>query len=224
MELVMGPLTCATSEGLYMSELKIFNMEQGTEAWLAARLGIPTASEFDTVMAKGKGGGESKTRRTYMLKLIGERLTGEPKYDYSNDHMERGKVMEDEARDLYCMLEDVEPVRVGFMRRGDAGASPDSLIGDNGMLEIKTKLAHLQLECLLSGELPPEHKAQCQGQLWIAQREWVDFVSYWPKLKPFVKRVYRDEPYIARIKVEVDEFLSELHETMEKINQHKRAA
>lgn len=205
-------------------ELQIFECEQGSPEWFACRLGIPTASEFDTVMAKGKGGGESKTRRTYMLKLIGERLTGEPKYDYSNDHMERGKVMEDEARDLYCMVTDNELRRVGFMRRGDAGASPDSLIDANGMLEIKTKLAHLQLECLLADELPSEHKAQCQGQLWIAQREWVDFVSYWPGLPPFIKRVYRDEPYIARIKGEVDAFLEELHATMEKVKQYKRAA
>src|SRR5262245_45539790 len=101
-------------------DLQIFNCIQGTPEWFECRMGIPTASKFDTVMAKGRGGGESKTRWTYMLKLIGERLTGEPKYDYSNDHMERGKVMEDEARDLYSMLEEVEPTRIGFMRRGDA--------------------------------------------------------------------------------------------------------
>lgn len=205
-------------------DLQIFNCEQGSPEWLACRAGIPTASEFDTVMAKGKSGGESKTRRTYMLKLIGERLTGEPMYSYNNDHMERGKEMEAAARDLYAMVAEVEPVQVGFMRRGDAGASPDSLVGDNGLVEIKTKLAHLQLEVLLTNELPSEHRAQCQGQLWISAREWVDFVSYWPGLPLFVKRVYRDEPYIARIKVEVDSFLYELSETIEQIKQYKRAA
>lgn len=204
-------------------ELQIFDCEQGTPEWLAARAGIPTASEFDTVMAKGRGGGESKTRRTYMLKLIGERLTGEPAYSYTNEHMERGKVMESEARDLYAMIADVEPVKVGFIRRGDAGASPDSLIGNDGMLEIKTKLAHLQLDVLLNDELPSEHRAQCQGQLWIAEREWVDFVSYWPGLPLFRKRVFRDEAYIARLKVEVDTFNSEMLELIERINQ-KRAA
>src|SRR5437868_9689470 len=193
-------------------DLQLFDCEQGTPEWYAARAGIPTASEFDTVLAKGKGGGESKTRRTYMLKLIGERITGAPMYSYSNDHMERGKEMEQEARDLYAMLSDVEPLRVGFMRRGDAGASPDSLVGDNGLLEIKTTLAHLQLDCLLNDELPSEHKAQCQGQLWISGREWVDFVSYWPGLPLFGKRVFRDEPYIARLKVEVDAFNSEMLE------------
>lgn len=205
-------------------DLQIFNCEQGTPEWYAARAGIPTASEFDTVMAKGKGGGESKTRRTYMLKLVGERITGDPMYSYSNDHMERGKEMEAQARDLYAMVAEVEPVQIGFMRRGDAGASPDSLVGDNGLVEIKTKLAHLQLDVLLTNELPSEHKAQCQGQLWIAAREWLDFVSYWPGLPLFVKRVYRDEPYIARLKVEVDSFNAEMLEVIEQVKQYKRAA
>lgn len=205
-------------------ELEIFDCEQGTPEWLAARMGIPTASEFDTVMARGKGGGESKTRRTYLLKLIGERLTGQPMYSYSNEHMERGKEMEAEARNLYAMLTELEPQRVGFMRRGDAGCSPDSVIGKDGLLEIKTKLAHLQLDCLLYDELPAEHKAQCQGQLWVSGREWVDFVSYWPGLPLFAKRVFRDETYIARIKVEVDSFLSEMHELIERVQQYRRAA
>lgn len=205
-------------------ELQIFNCEQGTPEWYAARAGIPTASEFDTVMAKGKGGGESKTRRTYMLKLIGERLTKEPMWSYANEHMERGKVMEAEARDLYQMIAEVECQQVGFLRHGDAGCSPDSLIDANGMLEIKTKLPHLQLDCLLYDELPAEHRAQCQGQLWIAEREWVDFVSYWPGLPLFAKRVFRDEPYIARLAEAVRVFNEEMQETITKIQQYRRAA
>lgn len=205
-------------------ELLIFNCEQGTPEWYAARAGIPTASEFDTVMAKGKGGGESKTRRTYMLKLIGERLTREPMWSYSNEHMERGKVMESEARQLYSMVSDLEPVQVGFLRRGDAGCSPDSLVGNDGMLEIKTKLPHLQLDCILYDELPAEHRAQCQGQLWIAEREWVDFVSYWPGLPLFAKRVFRDEPYIERLAEAVRVFNAEMEETIAKVQQYRRAA
>lgn len=204
--------------------VEIFDCEQGTAAWFACRLGIPTASEFDTVMAKGRGGGDSKTRRTYMLKLMGERLTGEPMYSYSNDHMERGKEMEAAARGAYSFMTDLEPVPVGFMRRGDAGASPDSTVGENGLVEIKTKLAHLQLEVLLADEVPPEHKAQIQGQLWISGREWVDFVSYWPGLPLFVKRVYRDEPYIANLKTAVDAFNSEMLELMERVEQSRKAA
>ncbi len=205
-------------------ELQIFNCEQGTPEWYAARAGIPTASEFDTVMAKGKGGGESKTRRTYMLKLIGERLTKEPMWAYSNEHMERGKTMEAEARALYSMVSDLEPVQVGFLRRDDAGCSPDSLIGNDGMLEIKTKLPHLQLDCILYDELPAEHRAQCQGQRWIAQREWVDFVSYWPGLPLFTKRVSRDEEYIKRLAEAVRVFNAEMEETIAKVQQYRRAA
>ncbi len=205
-------------------DVQIFDCEQGTDEWKAARLGIPTASEFATVMAKGKAGGDSKTRRTYMLKLIGERLTGEPMWSYNNEHMERGKMMEDEARDLYAMLKDCEPQRVGFIRRGEAGASPDSLVESNGLLEIKTKLPHLHIDAILAGQLPPEHKAQCQGQLWISGREWLDFVSYWPGLAPFVVRVERDEPYISSIRSAIDDFLGELAETMSKVERYRAAA
>lgn len=203
--------------------VEIFTFEQGTPEWYQCRLGIPTASEFATVLASGRGGGESKTRRTYMYKLAGELLTGDQMYSYSNDHMERGKVMEAEARDMYVFLTDLEPNQVGFIRNGKKGCSPDSLIANDGMLEIKTKLAHLQCEVLDYDEFPAEHKAQCQGQLWVAEREWVDFVSYWPKLPLFAKRIYRDETYIAKLVTEVDRFNNELADLVEKIRARKAA-
>lgn len=203
-----------------MSSPEIFNVEQGSDAWLRARMGIPTASEFGTVMAKGEG----KTRRTYMLKLLGERLTGEPSESYSNGHMERGKEMEAEARDMYVFMQDVECKQVGFIRNGDCGASPDSLVGTDGGCEIKTKLPHLQLDVLLRDRLPPEHVAQCQGFLWVAEREWVDFVSYWPKLPLFVKRVHRDEDYIKNLADEVAHFNSELANLVERFEPKKAAA
>jgi len=203
--------------------VEIFDCAQGTPEWYQCRLGIPTASEFATVMASGRGGGESKTRRTYLYKLAGEILTDEPMYSYSNDHMERGKTMESEARDMYVFLSDLELHQVGFIRNGRKGCSPDSLIGHNGMLEIKTKLAHLQCEVLDYDEFPAEHKAQCQGQLWVAEREWVDFVSYWPKLPMFAKRVFRDEAYIKKLAVEVDRFNNELADLVEKIRSRKAA-
>lgn len=192
------------------SAIEIYRGDQGTEEWKRIRSGIPTASEFATVLAKGRGGGESKTRRTYLLKLAGERLTGEPAESYSNGHMERGKAIEAEARDAYAFMRDADYEQVGFIRNGNAGCSPDGLIGDDGMVEIKTKLPHLQLEVLLANELPAEHVAQCQGALWIAEREWLDFVSYWPRLPLFTVRVQRDEAYIARLKIEVADFNSEL--------------
>jgi hypothetical protein len=195
--------------------MEIVRCEQGTPEWLQARAGIPTASEFSTVMASGRGGGESKTRRTYMLKLAGEILTGEPMESYSNAHMERGKEMEAEARDMYAFMADTDPDLIGFIRNGAKGCSPDALVGDSGLVEIKTKLPHLQIDVLLRGELPPEHKAQCQGALWVAEREWLDFVSYWPSLPLFVKRVHRDEDYIATLAAAVDQFNAELTEMVE---------
>ena len=191
-------------------ELEIFNDEQGSEAWLSRRAGIPTASMFGTIMAKGVRGGESKTRRTYLLKTAGEILTGKPSESFTNVHMDRGHVMEPDARNLYAMVADVEPELVGFLRRGRAGCSPDSLVGADGMLEIKTRLPHLQLEVLLAGEVPSEHRAQIQGCMWISGRQWCDFVSYWPGLPLFIKRAERDEEYINRIASAVAEFNAEL--------------
>ena len=190
---------------------------QGSESWFQARLGIPTASEFATVLAKGRSGGDSKGRRTYMLKLIGERITGEPAESYTNAHMERGKIMEEEARNAYAFMSDSVLVPVGFIRNGDKGCSPDSLVGGDGLLEIKTKLPHLQIDVLLRDEMPPEHMAQVQGQIWTAEREWCEFVSYWPKLPLFVKRIYRDDAYIKILSDAIDSFLFELIELETKI-------
>lgn len=204
--------------------MQVFDCEQGSDEWLAVRAGIPTASEFCTVMAKGRDGGASKTRRTYMLKLAGEVLTGEPMDRYSNGHMERGHEMEAEARDLYAFMQDVEPRCVGFIRNGNKGGSPDSLVGDDGGVEIKTALPHIQIERLLAGKVPPEHLPQVQGNIWIAEREWWDFVSYWPKLPPLIVRAYRDEPYIKTLSAAVDQFNEELAELVERIRHYQEPA
>lgn len=192
--------------------LEIIDCEQGSEEWLLARLGIPTASEFNAVMSNGRGGEPSKTRRTYMLKLLGERLTGELSEGFSNRHTDRGHELEPEAADLYSFTTGTELQLIGFMRNGEVGCSPDRLVGDDGLVEIKTKLPHIQLELLESDRVPLEHMKQIQGQLWIAEREWCDFVSYWPKLPPFIKRVYRDKAIIKNIDSAVSRFLDELHE------------
>ena len=207
-----------------MIDLQIIDVEQGTPEWFAARLGIPTASMFDTVMAKGRGGGESKTRRTYLLKLAGERITGQPQESYSNAHMERGKEMEAEARELYALVSGNNPELVGFMRRGKAGASPDAVIGDDGLLEIKTKLPSMQIEVLLANRLPPEHEAQVHGQLWVSGRSWCDFVSYWPGLPIFIHRVERDERRIAEIAVAVEQFNQELEAVLAQLAAFRSAA
>lgn len=201
--------------------MQIIDCEQGQPDWFQARLGIPTSSEFKTLLGIKKEAKEKVTRRTYMLKLAGEIITGEPMESYQNDHMERGQIMEAEARDLYSFIAEVEPRRVGFIRNGDKGCSPDSLLGEAGMLEIKTKLPHLLIDCLLKDEFPPEHKAQCQGALWVAEREWIDIAVYWPKLPLFVKRAYRDDGYIANIAGAVKEFNEELAATVKLIRERQ---
>lgn len=194
--------------------MQVFNdIEQGSVDWFAARAGIPTASRFATVMAKGEG----KTRAEYMRKLAGEIITGELAEGVTTPHMERGKLMEDEARETYAFINSVEPYQVGFIRSGDKGASPDSLIGSDGGLEIKTALPHIQIDRLERDRLPPEHKAQVQGNLWISEREWWDFVSYWPRLPMLITRVYRDEPYIKAMSDEIDRFNDEKSALVERI-------
>jgi hypothetical protein len=205
--------------------IQIIDCEQGGEDWRAARLGIPTASEFATVMrSKGRAAdGSSKERRTYMHKLVGEIMTGEPMESFSNVHMERGKVMEDEARDLYAMLTDTEPQRVGFIRNGQKGASPDSLIGTDRGLEIKTALPHIQIERLLKNELPAEHVAQVQGNLWVAERDHWDFCSYWPKMPMLKVTVDRDEEFIAKLSDAVDRFNDELQQVLATVRRYGMA-
>lgn len=197
--------------------LDILDCDQNTEEWHRARMGIPTASMFATIMAKGRSGGESKTRQTYLYKLAGEVLTGQSMENFTNAHMDRGHEMEGEARAAYSFVTDNAPTLVGFIRNGRAGASPDSLIGSDGLLEIKTKLPHLMIETILRDDMPPEHRAQCQGQLWIAEREWIDIACYWPGMPLFIHRAVRDEAYIADLAAAVDAFNTELDAIVSKV-------
>src|SRR5262245_20100761 len=202
--------------------IEVFSdIEQGSEAWIKIRLGLPTASEFKTIIGVKKDAREKVTRDLYMRKLAGEILTGEPMENYSNGYMERGKDQEAEARDLYCFTRAVEPQRVGFVRNGQTGCSPDSLIGDAGGLEIKTALPHIQIERLLRGELPPEHRAQVQGNIWICERQWWDFASFCPKLPLFVVRVHRDDKYIDELAAAVFAFNAELDAMVKRIRAYE---
>lgn len=207
--------------------MKVFDCEQNSDEWLQARLGIPTASEFHTVLAQGawiKGTGKrdaSVTRRKYMLKLLGERLTGQPLEAWKGNYAtERGHAMEPEILALYRFLySDVECRRVGFVldEAARAGASPDMLVGHDGLVEAKSKEPHLLLESLLSGKAPTLYRTQIQGALWITEREWCDLVIYWPGLDPFIHRVYRDEKDITSIRLGVEMFNNELEELEAKL-------
>ena len=190
---------------------QMFHCNQNSPEWHRARLGIPTASAFADVLTKARDGkSDGQTRKTYMLKLAGEILTGEPMEMPTTFHMERGHQLEAEARDLYAFQTGADLQRIGFIRNGRAGCSPDSLIGFSGGLEIKTKLPHLLIEAILKDEFPAEHRAQVQGTLWLTEREWWEIAIYWPGLPLFIKRVYRDEAFITNLASEIDRFNADL--------------
>lgn len=193
--------------------MKVYeSLEQGTPEWFEARAGIITCSELKSVMSKGRGKEPSKTRRTYMLKMIAEQITGTPTESFTNDDMDRGNRHEPIARTKYEDISFNDVVQVGFITNHGIGFSPDGLVDDDGIIEIKSKRGDLHLDVLLKNEMPAEHVKQVQGGLWVAERNWCDFISFCPGLPLFVKRVYRDEKVISEISSACDAFYAELHE------------
>jgi hypothetical protein len=194
--------------------LEIFQeLEQGSDLWREVRCGVVTCSEFSQLLAKGQG----KTRRTLLLKKAGERITGNPSESYSNDHMDRGKEQEATARVLYVAHTGAEITECGFMKNGNVGYSPDGLVSENGLIEIKSRLAHIQADTLLSDSVPSENIAQIQGGLWISGREYLDYVSFCPGMPLFIKRVEPDKKYIANLEVEIALFEAELQKVIAQI-------
>lgn len=198
---------------------QVIHCQQGTDEWKAYRTGIITCSELDSVMAKGRTkDSPSLTRRTYMLKLIGEQFTGEPSEGWEgNKHTDRGHLHEPIARSLYEEKTGNKVDQVGIILNHGIGYSPDGLVGEDGAVEIKSKLPHLLLHYLLSDSMPPEHTKQMQGGLWVAEREWCDLVVFYPGMKPYIKRAYRDEKLIAEIKQAVEAFYSDMDELLQRI-------
>lgn len=197
----------------------ISDVEQGTQEWLDLRLGIVTCSELDCLLVNGKGeAGFGAGAFTYMNTLIGERITGEAADPFQgNRHTERGHEYEGIARGLYQAQADVTTHPVGIILNHGIGYSPDSLIDAEGLCEIKTKLPKFQVEVILADEVPKEHVAQCQGGLWVSEREWIDFVCYWPGMPLFIKRAYRDEVMIRKLSERVKTFYEILDERMNKV-------
>jgi len=190
--------------------IEVLDVEQRSPEWYEARRGIPTASEFGSILAKGQG----KMRRLYLTRLAAERLTGELQERYSNHHMARGREQEQEALDCYAWEYGVELQRVGFVRMmiaaGWVGCSPDALVPPEGMAEVKCRLASGMVDAMLQGGLPGEYRAQVQGGLWITGRQWCDLILYNPDLRLLVIRVERDEDYIHSLAEEVSTFTAEL--------------
>lgn len=192
------------------------NAPQRTDGWLQERCGCATASRFADVMAKIKTG-EAATRRKYRIQIVTERLTGRPTPGYQNAAMMWGVQTEPEARMAYEAERGVIVHETGFIKHPVivfCGASPDGIIGDDGMLELKCPESTTHLEWMESGKVPPEHVPQIQGQMACTGRKWVDFASYDPRfpegLQLFIVRVPRDDAYIKELEAGVMGFLSEV--------------
>lgn len=202
--------------------MNIIDCQQGTQEWISVRLGRVTASNFAKVLANGRGGAPSKTRKAYMLKLAAERLTGESRESYSNANMDWGTQHEDEARRHYEAIMGVTTEQVGFIEYNeDVGCSPDDLIGDDGMAQYKCPLMTTHIEYLMAGKFPSTYQAQVQGEIWIANRKWSDFCSFDPRMKSnkmFRVRVQRDQNYIDNLQYEVEKFVRELKMLVEDLD------
>lgn len=205
--------------------MKVIDAPQGTPEWLAARVGRVTASRLSDVLAKGRSGAPSATRAGYMGELIAETLTGESANAFQgNADTERGLELEPFARSLYEQRTGVLVDSVGLVihpRIERAGASPDGLVGDAGLLEIKAPRIHTHLEYLLGGEPPAKYVPQMAWQCACTERAWVDFVSYCPampdELRLFVVRYEPSLAYLREIEGAVVEFLAEMDEKLARV-------
>lgn len=200
-------------------------MEQRTEEWHQARLGKVTASNLSNVTASTRSG-ESAYRRNYRLRLITERLTGKQTEFIINQAMQHGIDTEDEARDFYVFkYNDVE--EVGFIDHPTidmAGASPDGLVGDDGLIEIKCRQPHNHTETLISNQIPSNYKLQMFWQMACTGRRWCDYVSYCPsfpeELKMVVIRLEWNDEQIKLLEEEVIKFLTEVEDTIKFIKEN----
>lgn len=198
-------------------------IEQGTDEWFAARIGKVTASRVADVIAKTKTG-YSSSRDNYMAQLICERLTNQKGESFTNAAMQHGTETEPLARAAYEALKDVLVDEVGFIPHPKilmAGASPDGLIGDNGLLEIKCPNTATHIDTLLSETVPGKYNTQMQFQMACTDREWCDFVSFDNRLPTelqlFVKRVPRDNVFIRLIEGKIVQFIAELDDKINKL-------
>ena len=188
------------------------------------RCGLPTASEYSSILAKGQG----ITRKKYLRRIVAEILTGKPSADSSyggwQQNLERGHEQEQFARASYEEVTGNIVEEVGFIRHPTirTGCSPDGLVGSDGGCEIKSVIPTVQIETILSGKYPSEHVAQIQGNMLNTGRAWWDFCSFSPDmpehLRTYIFRVVRDEAYILNLAAEVTVFLGEIDALVAKLN------
>ena len=201
-------------------------MDQRSSEWFAARLGKVTASRIADVVARIKTG-YGASRQTYMNQLLDELMTGRKQDGFSNAAMQWGIETEPQARAAYEILTGNEVTEVGFVVHptiDQAGASPDGLVGDDGMVEIKCPNTGTHRDFLLTGKIPKRYFLQMQWQMACCQRQWCDFVSFDPRLTDGglhckIERVEACADTIADLENEVQLFLSELNGVLQRINQ-----
>ena len=199
--------------------------EQGSQEWLLERCGKVTASRIADLMATTRSG-YAASRDNYKAQLIAERLTGCVAPGFTNAAMIHGTETEPEARRAYEFFVDRDVQQVGFIPHPAiemSGASPDGLVGSDGLLELKCPNTATHIETLLTGRIPDKYHKQMQFQMACTGREWCDFASYDPRMpermRLFVKRIPRDEGEIAEIEREVSVFLSEIADTVARLEE-----
>jgi len=192
-------------------------IDQRTPEWFAARLGKVTASKIADVMASGRAGAPSVTRANYLAQLLCERLTGRPTEGYTNDAMQHGIDNEPIAINAYEMAQDVIVNPIGLVDHPSiamSGASPDGLVGEDGLIEVKCPNSATHLATLKGGSIDGRYMKQMQWQMACTGRKWCDFVSFDPRMPDHmqlhVQHVRRDDEMIAQIEAAVCEFLAEL--------------
>ena len=196
-------------------------MQQGTTEWFMARLGKVTASRVSDIIARTKSG-YSTSRQNYLAQLVVERMTQKPTETFTNAAMQWGTDTEPLARAAYEIAFDLMVTEVGFVDHPNiamAGASPDGLVKDDGLIEIKCPNTATHIETLLNDTIKSEYKTQMQWQMACTGRKWCDFVSYDPRmpenLRIFVQRVERNDVYIKMLEGEVRTFLEEINRKVE---------
>jgi len=208
--------------------MRVITANQGTEEWKQARVGVPSGSKFSNIMAKGSGA----TRATYLTELALERITNVREEFKTTFAMEQGTEREPLARLAYEANTGQLVTEIGFCMHDifRVGVSPDGLVGLNGMCEYKcpTPKTHLEYLRLEPNKCPPAYRWQVQGQLWVSDREWCDFVSYNPDFPEnaqlIIRRVERDKKAINELEIEIIKFLEDIEREVEFIKSYKDAA
>lgn len=192
--------------------------DQYSDEYARLRLGMPTSSKFEKLISPL--GAPSKQWKQYAYHLIAEKLLNRQIDTYTSPFMERGLGLEPEAVEFYELQNEVKTERIGFVTDDESrwGCSPDRLIGEDGLLEVKSPMPATQVEYLLTGKIDMKYWPQLQGQLFVTERQWVDIIAYHPELPPSIIRVERDVEFIASLEALLIEFNTFTAEVMTKIN------